>query len=48
MTGVILILVVDWDLFANEWLYISIALYVISLSYCLTIQTRNEHKPGAS
>ena|SRR5918996_216192 len=44
VTGVILILAADWDLFANEWLYIGIVLYVIALSFSLTIQIRNEHR----
>ena len=44
VTGIILILVADWDLFANEWLYIGIALYVIALAFSLAIQAPTEHR----
>jgi uncharacterized membrane protein len=41
VTGVILIFVADWDLFANEWLYIGIALYFLNLAFSAGIQGRN-------
>ncbi|MGH2663355.1 MAG: DUF2269 family protein [Actinomycetota bacterium] len=44
ITGIILILTVDWDLFANEWLYIGIALYLIAFSFSLLVQARTEHR----
>lgn len=44
VTGTILIFAVDWDLFANEWLYIGILLFVINLSFSLFVQARNERR----
>jgi uncharacterized membrane protein len=44
ITGIILILTADWDLFANEWLYIGIALYLIAFSFSLLVQARTEHR----
>lgn len=39
ITGLILIFVSDWDFFANEWLWISVLLYVTAFTLSLTVMS---------
>jgi uncharacterized membrane protein len=44
VTGVLLIWISGRDLFASVWLLVAIVLYVISLTYSLTVQRRHVYK----